>query len=204
MLKESDKARGNGVQGAEKEDRRTVFSRQALPYLDAMYAVALRLTSNDKEAEDLVQDAMLRAFRFFDKFQQGTNLKAWLLKVMTNVFLNRVKKSPNRPALVDFDTLEEVLGEADDGRESVTSSSELFRELLDDDVARALDELPLEYRTPVLLSAIEDLSYKEIADIMDCPVGTVMSRLYRGRKMLERSLRTYAESIGFLKGKSVR
>jgi RNA polymerase sigma-70 factor, ECF subfamily len=192
------------VEGSVKEDRRAVFTREALPYLDAMYAVALRLTCNDKEAEDLVQDAMLRAYRFFDKFQPGTNLKAWLLKVMTNIFLNRVKKNPRRPALVEFETLEEVLGEVDEGFDSVPSSSEYFRELLDEDVARALDELPLEYRTPVLLSAVEDLSYKEIADIMECPVGTVMSRLYRGRRMLERSLKTYAQSIGFLKGKSVQ
>jgi len=199
----SNSGEGTAVESAVKEDRRAVFTREALPYLDAMYAVALRLTANDKEAEDLVQDAMLRAYRFFDKFQPGTNLKAWLLKVMTNIFLNRVKKNPHRPALVEFETLEEVIGEVDDGFTSVSSSSEIFRELLDDDVARALDELPLEYRTPVLLSAVEDLSYKEIADIMGCPVGTVMSRLYRGRRMLERSLKAYAQSIGFLKGKSV-
>jgi RNA polymerase sigma-70 factor (ECF subfamily) len=167
-----------------------------------MYGVALRLTSNEKEAEDLVQDAFLRAYRFYEKFQPGTNLKACLLKIQMNVFLNRVKKVSSRPALVDFETLEDVLGEADEGAAGVTTSSEQFRDLLDDDVARALDELPLEYRTPVLLSAVEDLSYKEIADIMGCPVGTVMSRLYRGRKMLERSLRAYAQSIGFLKGRN--
>lgn len=187
--------------GETIEDRKAVFTKEAMPYLDAMYAVALRLTCNEKEAEDLVQDALLRAYRFFDKFQPGTNLKAWLLKVETNVFLNRVKRVNSRPTLVDFETLEDVLGDADAGRESVPTSSDFFRELLDDDVARALDELPLEYRTPVLLSAVEGLSYKEIADAMECPVGTVMSRLYRGRKMLERSLKAYAESIGFLKGR---
>jgi RNA polymerase sigma-70 factor (ECF subfamily) len=105
---------------------------------------------------------------------------------------------------VEFETLEEVLGEVDEGLDQVPSSSEGFRELLDEEVARALDELPLEYRTPLLLSAVEDLSYKEIADVMDCPVGTVMSRLYRGRKMLETSLKQYAQSIGFLKGKSLK
>jgi RNA polymerase sigma-70 factor, ECF subfamily len=193
--------KGAAMGSDTQEDRKAVFAKQALGHLDAMYAVALRLTCNDKEAEDLVQDSFLRAYRFYEKFEPGTNLKAWLLKIQMNVFLNRVKKSSSRPALVDFDTLEDMLGEADDGAAGVSSSSEHFRELLDDDVAHALDELPLEYRTPVLLSAVEDLSYKEIADIMACPVGTVMSRLYRGRKMLERSLRAYAQSIGFLKGR---
>lgn len=183
------------------QDRRGEFAKEALVHLDAMYAVALRLTSNDKEAEDLVQDALLRGFRFFDKFQEGTNLKAWLLKIMTNIFLNHIKRNASRPPAVEFEPIEDMIGETDDDTKSVASSSACFRELLDDDVARALDELPIEYRTPVLLSAIEGLSYKEIADAMECPVGTVMSRLYRGRRMLERSLRSYAQSVGFLKGR---
>lgn len=191
------------MSNTEHEDSREVFGREAMKCLDPMYAVALRLTSNDKEAEDLVQDALLRGFRFFDKFQRGTNLKAWLLKIMTNIFLNRIKKYSRRPAMIEFESIEEMLGAMDDEPEEVESGSDSFRELLDDDVARALDELPVEYRTPVLLSSIEGMSYKEIAESMGCPVGTVMSRLYRGRRMLERSLSAYARSIGFLKGKSV-
>jgi len=183
----------------QEQDRGSIFAGQALPHLDAMYAVAVRLTGDQKEAEDLVQDAMLRGFKFFEKFQQGTNLKAWLLKIMTNIFLNKVKKIAARPPMVEFETVEDFIGEAQESARDVPSTSEDFRELLDEDVAKALDELPIEYRTPVLLSAIEGLSYRQIAEAMDCPVGTVMSRLYRGRRMLERSLKPYARSIRFLK-----
>jgi len=188
----------------EQRDRKVLFEQEALPHTDAMYAVALRLTGNQKEAEDLVQDAMLRGFKFFERFEQGTNIKAWLLKIMTNIFLNNVKRTAGRPSMVEFETVEDFLGEVEDDLEGVPSGSSEFRELLDQDVARALDELPVEYRTPVLLSAIEGLSYREIAQAMECPVGTVMSRLYRGRKMLERTLRSYARTIGFLKGEGAR
>jgi len=164
-----------------------------------MYAVALRLSGDHKEAEDLVQDAMLRGYRFFDRYQEGTNVKAWLLKILTNIFLNKVKKNANRPPMVEFEAVEEFIGEAEQEAAEVSSSDRGFRELLDQDVVRALDELPVEYRTPVLLSAIEGLSYRDIAEAMECPLGTVMSRLYRGRKILERSLRLYAHSIGFLR-----
>ena len=185
---------------SETDDRKARFEREALPHLDAMYAVATRLTGGQRDAEDLVQDAMLRAFRFYDKYTEGTNVKAWLLKVMTNIFLNKVKKVSGKPALVEFETVEEFLGEAEqESSAELSSSSEGFKEVLDQDVARALDELPTEYRTPVLLSAVEGMSYRDIAEAIGCPVGTVMSRLYRGRKMLERSLRAYAQSIGFLK-----
>ena len=189
---------------SQQNDRRAMFEREALPHTDTLYAVALRMTGGQKEAEDLVQDAMLRGFRFFDRFQQGTNVKAWLLKVMTNIFLNKIKKTAGRPPLVEFETVEEFLGEVENDYASVSSSSEEFRELLDQDVARALDELPVEYRMPVLLSAIEGLSYREIAEAMECPVGTVMSRLYRGRKMLEQSLRSYARSSGFLRDRGAK
>lgn len=187
---------------SDTDDRKARFEREALPHLDAMYAVAVRLTGGQRDAEDLVQDAMLRAFRFYDKYREGTNVKAWLLKVMTNIFLNKVKKVSGKPALIEFETVEEFLGEAEqDASAELSSSSEAFKEVLDQDVARALDELPVEYRMPVLLSAVEDMSYKDIAEAIGCPVGTVMSRLYRGRKMLERSLKAYAQSIGFLKNR---
>jgi len=182
-----------------EQKKRREFERQALPHSDVMYGVALRMTGNEKAAEDLVQDAMLRAFRFFDKFEQGTNLKAWLIKVMTNIFLNRVKKVSRRPKMVEFETMEELVGEAEEDWAGVSSREENFRECLDEEVSRALDELPVEYRVPVLLSAVDELSYKEIARAVGCPVGTVMSRLYRGRRMLERRLLSYARRTGFLK-----
>lgn len=177
------------------------FAKEAMPHVNLMYAVALRFTGNDKEAEDLVQDAMLRGFRFFDHFEPGTNIRAWLMKIMTNIFLNRLKRNSHRPVLVEFETFEDLIGEVELGWSGVSANDENFREYLDDTVANALDELPSEYRVPVLLSAIDGLSYKEIAEAMGCPVGTVMSRLYRGRRMLERRLLEYARETGFLKGR---
>ena len=187
--------------GEASNKAREEFEKEAMPYVNSMYAVALRFTGNDKEAEDLVQDALLRGFRFFDHFVPGTNIRAWLMKIMTNIFLNGIKRSSHRPTLVEFETFEDLIGEVDLGWSGVSASDEGFREYLDDAVANALDELPSEYRVPVLLSAIDGLSYKEIAEAMRCPVGTVMSRLYRGRRMLERRLLTYARETGFLKGR---
>jgi RNA polymerase sigma-70 factor (ECF subfamily) len=183
------------------EEKKKRFAEKALPHMNAMYAVALRMTGNDKEAEDLVQDGLLRAFRFFDRFEEGTNLKAWLMKVMTNIFLNRLKKYSRRPVMVEFEVVEELIGTAEDEAAGISSADEDFRDHLEDAVAGALDELPTEYRVPVLLSAIDGLSYREIAETMHCPVGTVMSRLYRGRRMLERRLKTYALERGLLKGR---
>ena len=180
------------------------FADQAMPYMGAMYAVALRLTRNRRDAEDLVQDALLRGFRFFDRFQQGTNLRAWLIKVMTNIFLNKIKKTSRRPGMVEFETIEELIGELEEDWLGISSRGEGFREFLNDDVAAALDELPIDYRIPVLLSAIDGLSYKEIAQTVGCPVGTVMSRLYRGRRMLEQRLCDYARKIGFFNRRESR
>ena len=186
------------------EERKRRFAEKAIPHMNAMYGVALRMTGNEKDAEDLVQDAMLRAFRFFDRFQEGTNLKAWMMKVMTNVFLNKLKKESRRPSTVEFEAVEELIGEAQDDAAGLSSADAGLREHLDEAVAGALDELPAEYRIPVLLSAIDGLSYREIAQVMHSPVGTVMSRLYRGRRMLERRLASYALDRGLVNGRGER
>lgn len=179
-------------------DKKREFMELVTPHLGTVYAVALRMTAREKEAEDLVQDALLRGFRFFHRFERGTNLKAWLIKIMTNIFLNRIKKRSRRPPLVELESMEELIGEVAQSWSSVSSRDAGFKECLDDTVARALEELPAEYRVPVLLSAVDGLSYREIADAMECPVGTVMSRLYRGRRMLERRLTDYAREMGYL------
>lgn len=180
------------------EDSRREFMELATPHLGTMYAVALRMTAREKEAEDLVQDALLRGFRFFHRFERGTNLKAWLIKIMTNIFLNRVKRRSRRPPLVELESIEELVGEVEESWSGVSSRDAGFMECLDENVARALEELPAEYRVPVLLSAVDGLSYREIADAMECPVGTVMSRLYRGRRMLEHRLTDYAREMGYI------
>ncbi len=189
---------GITVKGNASGDVRYEFMELATPHLRTMYAVALRMTANEKAAEDLVQDALLRAFRFFDQFEKGTNLKAWLIKIMTNIFLNGLKKSGRRPPLVAIESMDELVSEADDHGTGISSSEPAFRECLSDTVARALDELPVEYRVPVLLCGVDGLSYVEIAEAMQCPVGTVMSRLYRGRRILERRLAGYAREMGFI------
>jgi len=184
--------------GKTAEDARKEFMELAAPHLNVMYAVALRMTADEKDAEDLVQDGLLRGFRFFYRFEQGTNMKAWLIKIMTNIFLNRVKKASRRPPLVELESIEELVEDVERDWCEVSTREAGFRELLDETVARALEELPAEYRVPVLLSAVDGFSYREIAQAMDCPVGTVMSRLYRGRRMLERRLSRYAREMGFI------
>jgi len=182
---------------------RTEFEREALPHLDALYGTAMRLTRNPRDAEDLVQDALLRAYRFWGQFEQGTNCKAWLFKILTNTFINRYHKNRR-----DLEMAQQVAAE-EDVNESVVSQDAaersrdpegaMVRGMLSDDVLRALDGLPHDFRLAVVLCDLQELSYKEIAEIMECPVGTVMSRLFRGRRLLQKQLRDYAVAEGVIK-----
>jgi RNA polymerase sigma-70 factor (ECF subfamily) len=168
------------------------FEQEVMPHLQSLYGVAVRMTRCDSDAEDLVQDTILRAYRFWDGFQRGTNARAWLMRIMTNLFRNRYRERARE---------QEVLGEAETSTANVgqfqgaaprDAESALFGRMLSRDVEKALALLPPEFRLPVILADLEDLSYKEIADIMECPAGTVMSRLYRGRRMLQKMLSDYA------------
>jgi RNA polymerase sigma-70 factor, ECF subfamily len=170
------------------------FEREVMPHLQALYGVALRMTKSEGDAEDLVQDAILRAYRFWDGFEAGSNCRAWLMRILTNVFRNRYREKTRE---------QEILGEAEVSSANVgqfvgaaprDAESALFGRMLSRDVEKALETLPPEFRLPVILADLEDLSYKEIADIMECPAGTVMSRLYRGRKMLQKELSDYTET----------
>ena len=188
---------------ARRKSNRREFERVALPHLDVMYGVAYRLTRNRGDAEDLVQDALLRAYRFWHTFEQDSNCKAWLLKILTNTFLNRYQKRKRE---------REVIGQALDEQRATDGvlmhehslahrdpEGVLADRMLSDDVARALTEIPPDFRVAVVLCDIEGLSYKEIAEVMDCPVGTVMSRLYRGRRLLQQSLYEYAVQQGIIR-----
>jgi RNA polymerase sigma-70 factor (ECF subfamily) len=168
------------------------FEREVMPHLQSLYGVAMRMTKSESDAEDLVQDAILRAYRFWDGFESGTNARAWLMRIMTNLFRNRYRERTRE---------QEILGEAEASTANVgqfqgsaprDAESALFGRMLSRDVEKALALLPPEFRLPVILADLEDLSYKEIADIMECPAGTVMSRLYRGRRMLQKMLSDYA------------
>ncbi len=177
------------------------FESLALAQLDSLYSAALRLTKNERDAEDLVQDTCMRAFRFFDKFERGTNIKAWLFKILTNTFINRYRRKVKERTLVEGserDAVHERFISRDASDFAANPEQYFFDRLLSDDVLRAMDALPIEFRLVVILADLQEFSYKEIADILECPVGTVMSRLFRGRKLLQKTLRQYALGEGVL------
>jgi RNA polymerase sigma-70 factor, ECF subfamily len=181
------------------------FEQDALAHLDAMYNVACRLTRNPTVAEDLVQDAMMKAMRARDQFQPGTNLKAWMLRILTNTFLNHFKRGGlERDVLEgpDADPLADGWISASTMRGMRDAESQALQPLLREELQRALDALPEDFRLAVLLSDVEELSYKEIADVLGCPIGTVMSRLHRGRRMLKSSLFEQAVAMGIVQERS--
>lgn len=179
------------------------FERTALPLLDNLYGAAMRLTRDPAEAEDLVQDSMVRAYRFWDTFQRGTNIKAWLFTILRNTFINGYhRKGRARTFVADVNAQMTALGPAVAVANS-TSQPPGPEEVLSGQVTlarirEALDALPPDYRLAVTLADLEGLSYKEIADIMECPIGTVMSRIYRGRKALHKLLYEHAREIGIV------
>jgi RNA polymerase sigma-70 factor (ECF subfamily) len=184
--------------------KRTDFERQALAHLDSLYGAAYRLTRNARDAEDLVQDSLLRAYRFWDSFQQDSNCKAWLLRIVTNTFINEYQRRKRSREILDAASAEQ---EATDGvlvhaaaHDKQSPERAMVDRSVSDDVQKALDQLPEDFRTAVILCDMQGLSYKEIAEIMECPVGTVMSRLFRGRKLLAHALRGFAEQEGYVKG----
>ena len=182
----------------KRRSSRADFEREALPHLQALYSAAVRLTRNERDADDLVQDSLLRAYRFFDSFEAGTNCKAWLFRIMTNVFCNRYREREQEilsEAKSSDANLEQFFGGVEGGRDVETA---LLGRLVSEDVERALAEVPEDFRIAVVLADLEDFSYKEIAEIMECPAGTVMSRLYRGRKILQRLLFKYAVDQGVI------
>ena len=179
------------------------FEREALPHMDILFNYALRMTGSRADAEDLLQETFLKAFRFWDKYEKGTNIRAWLFRIMKNTYINMYRKAVKEPDTVDYDNIQNFY---DSIREVSTDSNDLqekiFGQLLDDDVAKALESLPEEFRTVVILCDIEGLTYEEIAEFVECPVGTVRSRLHRGRKLLHTILFDYAKKRGFI-GKDI-
>jgi len=191
----SPKVQRNGAQGWD-------FETAAMPYVDALYNTAYRMTRNVEDAQDLVQETYLKAYKYYDKFSEGTNFKAWIFKIMKNTFINNYRKKQLTPPQSDFSDIEgsfenQVSEELTQKMRS--PEQELLADILDEDVQRALEDLPADYRMAVVLADLENFSYKDIAEILEVPVGTVMSRLYRGRKMLESAMLEYAQDHGYLR-----
>lgn len=169
------------------------FAEQAMPLMDGLYSAALRMTRNPADAEDLVQETYLKAYRAFHTFQEGTNLKAWLYRILTNTYINTYRSKKRRPDETDLDEVEDLylyrrLGGLEGATAGRSAEEELFDSLTSEEVKEALEALPEQFRMAVLLADVEGFAYKEIAQILDIPIGTVMSRLHRGRKAMQKQL----------------
>ncbi len=175
------------------------FETEAMQYAPQLYSAALRMTRNPADAEDVVQETFLKAYRAYDSYTEGTNLKAWLYRILTNTYINKYRKQQRRPSEVELGELQDLylykrLGEASGAAQS--AEADMLDAFVDTDVIEALESLPETFRLPVLLADVDGFSYKEIAEMLDIPIGTVMSRLHRGRKALQKKLWDVAEEHG--------
>ena len=179
------------------------FTNDAMQYAPQLFATALRMTRNRSDAEDLVQETFLKGWRAFDSYQQGTNLRAWLFRIMTNTFINKYNSQQRRPQETELDEVEELflfrrMGAFDQSKMSQSAEDQMLELFTDDEVKNAIESLPETFRIPVLLSDVEGFSYKEIAEMLEVPIGTVMSRLHRGRKAMQKMLYEYAKERGLV------
>jgi len=174
-----------------------------MQYTKQLYAAAMRMTRNPADAEDLVQETFLKAYRAYDSFTAGTNLKAWLYRILTNTYINKYRKAARRPDEVDLGNVEDLylyrrIGSEESVEASRTTEDRVLDGLVESDIKKAVEALPENFRIPVLLADLEGLSYQEIADILEIPIGTVMSRLHRGRKAMQKALWEFASKRGLL------
>ena len=179
------------------------FADSAMEHMSALYSAALRMTRNPADAEDLLQETYLKAYRSYGTFQEGTNLKAWLYRILTNTYINAYRAKKRRPEQTDVEDVEDLylyhrLGGLEAAAAGRSAEEEVLERFTDDDVKSALESLPDNFRMAVLLADVEGFSYKEIAEIMDVPIGTVMSRLHRGRRALQKALHDFGMSHGLV------
>lgn len=179
------------------------FTNDAMQFAPQLFATALRMTRNRADAEDLVQETFLKGWRAFESYQEGTNLRAWLFRIMTNTFINKYNAQQRRPQESELDEVEELflfrrMGAFDQSKITHSAEDQMLELFTDDEVKNAIEELPETFRIPVLLSDVEGFSYKEIAEMLEVPIGTVMSRLHRGRKAMQKMLYEYAKERGLV------
>lgn len=190
---------GVGRAKRDEEAARAAFHNEALPHMDSLYNAAVYMTRDPALAEDLVQETFLKAFRFWHRYEQGTNCKAWLFRILTNTFINKNRRK--KQIILSMDASEQELSSdivADRSHFYDSPEKDYLSKLFPEHVREAIEGLPDNFRLPVILADLHDFSYKEIADIMECPVGTVMSRLFRGRKRLQEVLFDYAVELGVI------
>jgi RNA polymerase sigma factor (sigma-70 family) len=176
-----------------------LFEEEFLPLIDALHTFAFHLTLDEQMASDLVQDTYLKAFRFIDQYDRGTNAKAWLFKILKNAFINEYRRKKRQPVQVDYEDIRKLHDKEDDSAQEsyVDLREEMFNYLIGDEVTQAINAMPVDFRTVILLCDVEDFSYEEIAAILDIPIGTVRSRLHRARNTLKEKLEDYAHSLGY-------
>ena len=182
----------------KKTKNQTIFEEELFPHMDALKTFAYHLSYNEEDANDLVQETYMKAHRFIEKYDQGTNAKAWLFKILKNAYINEYRKKSKRPKKVDFEDI--ITYQNSDSASSskyLDLRQEIFENMMGDEVTIAINALPIDFRTVILLCDIEGFTYEEISKIIDVPIGTVRSRLFRARNMLKEKLRNYAEKLGY-------
>ncbi|GAL86926.1 MAG: sigma-70 family RNA polymerase sigma factor [Sporocytophaga sp.] len=183
-----------------KAEKDAQFEKEFMPLIDSLYNFAYRLTLDEDDANDLVQETYLKAYRFFNSYEQGTNAKAWLFRILKNSFINDFRKKSKEPSKVDYQEVESYYN-SDDVDESITTDLriESLQEMIGDEVATALNALAVDFRTIIILCDLEGFTYEEMAKILDIPIGTVRSRLHRARNLLKEKLKAYAGTMGYNK-----
>lgn len=189
------------IEDMTEEEKQEVFEEEALPHLNALYNYARSISHSDQDAEDLVQETFMRAYRYFHQYTPGTNCKAWLFTILRNLYNTKYKKYKRTPDQVHYDAEEQIYEQI--VNEDLTSviknpEEEFFENILPQEIVNAIEDLPEKYRSCIVLSDVEDFSYKEIAEILDVPIGTVMSRLHRARDILKKKLVNYAKEKGVI------
>lgn len=188
----------NLTQNYSEKEKHTIFAKEFMPLIDAAYNFAYRLTLDEDDAKDLVQDTYLKAFRFVDSFQKGTNAKAWLFKILKNSFINDFRKKSKQPSKVDYQEVEQTYNSEDaEVRLTTDLRVEVLQDMIGDEVANALNSLDIDFRTVIILCDIEGFTYEEMAKILDIPIGTVRSRLHRARNILKEKLKEYVKTSGY-------